>query len=108
MNKCQCHHCGKSLPKPKKMIIPWDANELLRSKKINTTEFVVLTAIGSCHNLQNEGHYIGNEYIADEFGLSPHTVSLAITKLKRLGLLEVSNPSWKNRILITYWNKKGI
>ena len=81
-----------------------DMMDLLASGQINHVEYAILHNIGTLYNKKNNGCFASNAFIAKRSKAAPHTVSVAITKFRRLGLVKVLNPQGKNRRLIVYWH----
>ena len=81
-----------------------DMMDLLASGQINHVEYAILHNIGTLYNKKNNGCFASNAFIAKRSKASPHTVSLAITKFRRMGVIEVINSQGKNRRLIVYWH----
>ena len=96
---------GKNIrPDPQWVTVHIKAREFVTAGIINTTEYCVLEEIGTLFNEKKGGCYASNERIGYTWRLSPHTISLAITKLKRVGLARAKNLPGKKRILVTFWN----
>lgn len=78
--------------------IPAQAYEMLESKEIGMSEFVLLGLIVSLQKgKSSEGCWATNSYLGKRLGLSPIRVSKIIQSLKKLDLIEVKQTGVKGR-----------
>jgi len=84
--------------------IPAEVVELFQSGKISARETLLLATIDSLVS-KDKGCFASNEYLAKKLRIEPDTISRAVTKLKRLGLVRQVGFDGRRRILETCWSR---
>ena len=81
----------------------WLPREIYLNKELSWTEKILYVEIQSLDN--ENGCFASNEYFADFLGVSTTTISISISKLKKLNYVECVSFDGRKRVLKSAFKK---